>query len=129
MKKLFPEMSDVPQGTANRAVRIIEKHLRAHRVSRTRDLPEEARIRLYRDLRFFFDGENRSPDERVSKGRFSLRGSLTSFWEKLEDFLSACESGRVCSALGIVVWPALGECAPFGTPMRFAGSRLCTDYD
>jgi hypothetical protein len=92
MKKLFPEMPDVPQNVANRAVRIIEKHLRAHRVSRARDLPEEARIRLYRDLRFYFDGENQTPDDRISKRGFSLRGALSSFWEKLEDFLSACES-------------------------------------
>lgn len=92
MKKLFPEMPDVAQNVANRAVRIIEKHLRAHRVSRARDLPEEARIRLYRDLRFYFDGENQTPDDRISKRGFSLRGALSSFWEKLEDFLSACES-------------------------------------
>jgi hypothetical protein len=124
MKKLFPEMPDVPQNVANRAVRIIEKHLKTHRVSRTRDLPEEARIRLYRDLRFFFDGENRSPDERLPKKGFSLRGSLSSFWEKLEDFLSACESGRLSSGLAVAVWPMPGESDMFGTQVRFAGSRL-----
>jgi hypothetical protein len=54
MKKIFPESPDVPQGTANRGVRIIEKHLRMHRVDRARDLPEEAKIRLLRDLKSFF---------------------------------------------------------------------------
>jgi hypothetical protein len=129
MKKLFPEMPDVPQNVANRAVRIIEKHLKTHRVARARDLPEEARIRLYRDLRFFFDSENRSPDDRLPKKSFSLRGALSSFWEKLEDFLSACESGRLCSVLAVAMWPTLGESALSGTPIQFAGPRLCAGSD
>ena len=61
MKKLYPEAPDVSQSVANRAARIVEKHLRTHRVSRACDLPEEARIRLYRDLRLFFESDSQVP--------------------------------------------------------------------
>ena len=100
MKKLYPELPDVPQSVANRALRIIEKHLRIHHVNRARDLPEEARIRLHRDLRFFF--ESGSPPPSMDSGRkgFSIRGFFSRLWEKIEDFLSASESAR----LAIVPW-------------------------
>lgn len=97
MKKLFPEAPDVPQSVANRAVRIIEKHLRVHHVSRTRDLPEEAKIRLYRDLRFFFEGDPMGPSAGSSTTGFSIRRSLSRLWEKIEDFLSVCERHDHCT--------------------------------
>lgn len=70
MKKLFPEMPDAPQAIANRAARIIEKHMRTHRVEKAKDLPEEARIRLYRDLRFLFDGGDQPLSNSGSGGVF-----------------------------------------------------------
>ena len=92
MKRLYPDMPDVSPTEANRAIRIVERHLRTHRVSRARDLPEEARIRLYRDLRLFFDGNRQFPQSGSDKKGFSLRGFFSRLWEKVEDFLSACES-------------------------------------
>ena len=100
MKKLFPDMPDVSQSVANRAVRIVEKHLRTHHVSRTRDLPEEAKIRLYRDLRFFFEGDSQSPSG-GEKQRLSTRGFLSRLWEKIEDFLSAAKENQ--EAVGSLV--------------------------
>ena len=91
MKRLYPDMPDVTPTEANRAIRIVERHLRTHRVSRARDLPEEARIRLYRDLRLFFDGNQQYPQSGSDKQGFSLRGFFSRMWEKVEDFLSACE--------------------------------------
>jgi len=92
MKKLFPDVPDVPQSVANRAVRIVEKHLRTHRVTRARDLPEEAKIRLYRDLKLFFESGEQPPTN-GNRGRgFSLRAFLSRFWEKIEDFLSAFDA-------------------------------------
>jgi len=88
MKKLFPKAPDVCQSVANRAVRIIEKHLRVHRVGRTRDLPEEAKIRLHRDLRFFFEGDPTGPSASSNERGFSIRRSLSRLWERIEDFLS-----------------------------------------
>lgn len=93
MKKLFPEIPDAPQNIANRAARIIEKHMRMHRVEKAKDLSEEARMRLYRDLRFLFDGGN-EPLSNAGGGRFSIRRFFSRIWEKLEDFLSACDMNR-----------------------------------
>lgn len=119
MKKLFPEVTDVPQHVANRASRIIEKHFRIHHVSRARDLPEEARIRLYRDLRFFF--ESGSPPPSMDSGRkgFSISGFFSRLWEKMEDFLSASEADPALSGVIVMAWASLGE------PARFAIVPWC----
>ena len=90
MKKLYPDMPDVAPSVANRAVRIVERHLRTHRVSRARDLPEEAKVRMYRDLRLFFEGDQQLPPTGQGKPGFSLRRCLSGIWERFEDFLSAC---------------------------------------
>ncbi|MCX8052315.1 MAG: hypothetical protein N3B12_00765 [Armatimonadetes bacterium] len=94
MKRLFPDFPDVSPDVANRAVRIIERYLKTHRVNRARDLPEEAKVRLYRDLRLFFDGDQQSPQTGQGKSRFSIGRLLSSLWEKIEDFFSSfCRSG------------------------------------
>lgn len=85
MKKLNPEAVDVPQGTANRAVRIIEKHLRQGQVERAKDLSEESRIRLFRDLRAFLDTESGGGRPMSEKQKDRL---WTRLLRKLEDFLS-----------------------------------------
>jgi hypothetical protein len=103
MKKLYPDMPDVAPAVANRAIRIVERHLRTHRVMRARDLPEEARIRLYRDLRLFFEGDQQFPDSGCGKRGFSLRRSLSRMWEKIEDFLSACRPARGSRPVIVVV--------------------------
>jgi hypothetical protein len=85
MKKLSPEAVDVPQGVANKAVRIIEKHLRQGQVERASDLSEESRIRLFRDLRAFLDAEagGGRPMSEKPKDRFWTR-----LLKRLEDILS-----------------------------------------
>jgi|GEM_PF-3234975 len=102
MKKLFPDVPDVPQSVANRAVRIVEKHLRTHRVTRARDLPEEAKVRLYRDLKLFFESNEQPPTNGNTGRRFSLRAFLSRFWEKIEDILSAFDA-RQEHALKIIM--------------------------
>lgn len=111
MKKLFPEAPDVPQNVANRAVRIIEKHLRLHRVTRARDLPEEAKVRLYRDLRFFFDSGLQPPSMGGEKRGFSVRGFFSGLWEKIENFLSMSEGCRGCGTVTVFTWMSFGESA------------------
>lgn len=91
MKKLFPEAQDVPQSVANRGVRIVERYLRIHRVDRAKDLPEEAKVRLYRDLKEFFDSELGSRTGGIEQHREEHQGILTRFLRKLEDFLSFSE--------------------------------------
>lgn len=109
MKKLFPEIPDVPQNIANRAVRIIEKHLRMHRVSRASELPEEAKIRLYRDLHFYFEGDSNSPGSGSQRQNFSLRGLFSKVWEKLGDFLSASEANHEGGQITVFSWFLMGE--------------------
>ena len=87
MKKLFLDAPEVPQSTANRAVRIVEKHLRVHRVDRARDLPEEAKVRLLRDLRVLFEadlGEGGPPGLSAEQ----RRGWFARLMERMESFLS-----------------------------------------
>lgn len=102
MKKLFPDAPDVPQGVANRGVRIIEKHLRMHKVDRAKDLPEEAKVRLLRDLRVFFDSEMGEGSKRGAGP--SERGFWGRLWNRFQDFLSFNENDAnartVLSVLG-----------------------------
>jgi hypothetical protein len=90
MKKLFPDAPDVPQSVANRGVRIVERYLRVHRADRVKDLPEEAKVRLYRDLKEFFEVELGSGSG-TGQGRESRQGILANLLQKLEDFLSFSE--------------------------------------
>ncbi|MDO8683265.1 MAG: hypothetical protein Q7N50_07290 [Armatimonadota bacterium] len=87
MKKMYPDMEDVPQSIATRAARIVEKRLRQEQVSRARDLSEESRVRMYRELRAFFDEELRTKNggERSNRNR---EGLWTRFLKRLEDFMS-----------------------------------------
>lgn len=109
MKKLFSEAPDVAQSVANRAVKIVEKHLRLHKAERVRDLPEEAKVRLYRDLRFFFDAGGQ-PSDPGTGGVFSgLRRFLSGTWGKIEDFLSMSEGCRVIGPIGVLAWAGYGD--------------------
>jgi hypothetical protein len=112
MKKLYADAPDVPQGVANRGVRIIERHLRLHKVERAKDLPEEAKVRLLRDLREFFDTEARSKGGQGPGAEG--RGLWARLWEKLENFLSfsSLEGGpavMVCPGYGSSVCVVLGD--------------------
>ena len=102
MKKLFPEAPEVPQSVANRASKIVEKYLRLHRVERARDLPEEAKVRLYRDLRFFFESGGKPTDPGSGAGR--LRRYLSNLWSKVEDFLSMAEGARATGPITMLIW-------------------------
>ena len=124
MKKLFSEAPDVPQNVANRAVRIIEKHLRVHRAERTRDLPEEAKVRLYRDLRFLFEGGSASPHGE-GEGKSGVRGFFSRFWEKIENFLSMAECSRVNGELTVFSWLCFGDSARLAVIPRSSGSSTC----
>lgn len=101
MKKLFPEAPEVPQSIANRASKIIEKYLRLHRVERARDLPEEAKVRLYRDLRFFFESGGQPLDPGAPGAANSLRRFFSNLWGKVEDFLSMAESSETPGSAAI----------------------------
>lgn len=92
---------------ANRAARVIEKHMKMHRVERAKDLPEEARIRLYRDLRFLFDGGEQPS---AGGGGFCIRGFFSRMWEKLEDFLSAFEADSG-ESVNLLAWISIGDTA------------------
>lgn len=120
-------MPDVPPSVANRAVRIVEKHLRTHHVSRVRDLPEEARIRLYRDLRFFFEGDPGSPNAGGDRQGFSLRAFMSRMWEKIEDFLSAAEANRTRIPIAVFAWASFGETTRIAAMPWVGGLPACDE--
>jgi len=57
MKKVNRHLPDVPQVVADRGTEILERHFNAYGVKRATDLPEEGKVRLYRDLQHFFGAE------------------------------------------------------------------------
>ena len=87
MKKLYPDADDVSQNVANQAVRIVERHLRRGQVKRAGDLPEEAQVRLLRDVRALFDREMALRDGHPPSDR-QRDGLWSHFIKRLDDFLS-----------------------------------------
>lgn len=111
MKKLFPEAMDVPQSVANRATKIVEKYLRLHRVERARDLPEEAKVRLYRDLRFFFESGGQPSEPGAGGVGAGIRRFFSGLWGKIEDFLSMSEGCRTIGPVMLFAWAGFGDSA------------------
>ncbi len=111
MKRLFPDAPDVPQSVANRASKILDKYLRTHRVERAKDLPEEARVRLYRDLRFFLDCGGHPPDPGTGGMMSGLGRFCSRLWGKIDDFLNMSESNRQAGPIGILALAGYGEAA------------------
>ena len=86
MKKLFPEIPDVPQCVANWAVRIIERYFKTHRFTRAAELPEEAKVKLCRDLRDFFAFPKRSSIwDRIRLWRKEFWFKTQLWWKALGD--------------------------------------------
>jgi len=54
MKKVNRHVPDVSQGIADRGTEIIERHFTAYGVKRATDLPEEGKVRLYREMQHYF---------------------------------------------------------------------------
>jgi hypothetical protein len=54
MRKAHRYLADVPQPVADRGTELIERHLAAYGVSRARDLPDEGKVYLRRELVKFF---------------------------------------------------------------------------
>jgi len=57
VKRIHRNVPEVPQGVADRGTELIERYLSAYGVARASDLPEEGKVRLYRDLQQFFERE------------------------------------------------------------------------
>ena len=85
VRKVHRHAPDVPQSAADRGTEVIERHLSAYGVTRARDLPEEGKVFLQRELSKFFaaelpDGVPPSPNDRgwrrwwsMLAGRFRRR--------------------------------------------------------
>jgi len=74
MKKVNRHLPDVPQLVADRGTEIIERHFNAYDVKRASDLPEEGKVRLYRDLQQFFVAELPDGPEPRSSPSWWARG-------------------------------------------------------
>jgi hypothetical protein len=57
MRKIYRSAPDVPQGIANKAIDIIQRHIVKSEVRRAEELPEESKIHLMRELQGFFQQE------------------------------------------------------------------------
>lgn len=70
MRKIYQSAPDVPQAIANKAIDMIERHLASNGVRRAKDLPEESKVRLLRELDSFFRSEllPRKPSGRERDG-------------------------------------------------------------
>lgn len=99
MKKSIPYAPDVAQNVANKAVRIIERHLRRARVTRARDLSQEGKLRLAQEVRVYLAGTptycglypiREAPEPgRPRPWRQRLKLFFINLWEKDEDFLTS----------------------------------------
>lgn len=96
MKKLYPEMRDVSPVVALRASRIIERHFRTARVNRAFDLPEEGKLRLFRELKAYLAEPEKycgyyptrydeNPKGIVALCWYKLRIRLGTLWGRIED--------------------------------------------
>lgn len=83
MKKVNRYVPDVSQGVADRSTDIVERHLAAYGVSRACDLPEEGKVRLAREMRFFFDEEIPEGLTMLSPSDVGWRGAVKRFWRRL----------------------------------------------
>ncbi|HBO60586.1 TPA: hypothetical protein DD449_02800 [Candidatus Berkelbacteria bacterium] len=70
---MYQAAPDVNQQTANEAIDIIQQHLYAAHVRRTKDLNEEQKVSLLRDLQHYFDNKG---DKKYTPPEMSL-------WEKV----------------------------------------------
>lgn len=57
MKRLYRYSQTVPQKVADRGTELVQQHLNLYEVSRVDQLPEEAKVRLVRDFKRFFEEE------------------------------------------------------------------------
>ena len=125
MKKLFPEAPDVAHGVANRAIKIIERHLRVHRADRARDLPEEAKVRLYRDLRFLFESDQQHPGGKPEGATGGIRQFFSRFWEKIENFLSIAGGSGERYTMTVFSWACFGDTPRLTALPLSGGSSTC----
>ncbi len=73
MRRLYAWSSEVSQVDANQGVGLVESHLCRFGVSRAMELPEEARIRLLRDLRIYFKAIETDDEFEVQKALYRLK--------------------------------------------------------
>lgn len=57
VRKIYQSATDVPQAMSNKAIEMIERHFAASGVRRAEELPEENKVRLFRELQRFFQSE------------------------------------------------------------------------
>lgn len=79
MKKVHRHVPDVPQSVADKGTEIIERCFQAYGVKRATDLPEEGKVRLYREMQQFLAAE--VPEGGANGGP---RGVWTRWMERLK---------------------------------------------
>ena len=80
MKKVNRYVPDVPQRIGDRGTEVIERHLAANGVSRAAELSEEAKVRLLREMRAFYNQELPEGLTMLDPRDMGIRGVLRRFW-------------------------------------------------
>lgn len=80
MKKVNRLVPDVPQRVADRGTEVVERHLTTYGVSRASELPEEAKVRLMRDLQRFYKQEFPQGLQMINPNDIGWRGALKRLW-------------------------------------------------
>jgi hypothetical protein len=114
---------------ANKASRIVEKHLRLHRVNRASELPEEGKVRLYRDLRLFFESGGQPPSSGQDGNWSYVRRLLSRAWERVENFLSFSDVARTSSPITILAVLAYGDSMRLAILPWISGPKTCDEIN
>lgn len=83
MKKTNRLVPDVAQGVGDRGTEVVSRVLTAYGVSRAKDLPEEGKVRLAREMQLYFERELPEGLTLLDPRDLGLRGWLRRLWRRL----------------------------------------------
>jgi hypothetical protein len=83
VKKVNRYVPDVSQRVADRGTEVVERHLAAYGVSRAADLPEEGKVKLVREMQFFFQREIPEGLQMLDPSEVGWRGFFMRAWRRL----------------------------------------------
>ena len=83
MKKVNRLVPDVPQQVGDRGTEVVARVLAAYGVGRAKDLPEEGKVRLAREMQLFFERDLPEGMALYDPGDLGFRGWLRRVWRRL----------------------------------------------
>lgn len=83
MKKVNRRVPDVPQALGDRGTEVVARVLAAYGVGRAKDLPEEGKVRLAREMQLFFEQEQPEGMTLLDPRDLGLQGWLRRLWRRV----------------------------------------------